>query len=416
MASIFRHPATVVLSVLLGLLVIVGSILVPWAVQAPDRAAQEAAVATLSVDAVALGKEFAAATRPGSYIALALSLAVALLLGFTPIGSRIIAACGRVGRGHWLAEAVLGGVVIMLIAQLVTLPLSAWRYLILVEYGMSNQTWSAWAAAVAKSYGVNIVVAAVMLAGLYGLMRWSPRRWWLWAAGVGAGLVMAMSAIYPVVVEPLFDNFTPMPEGPLRTELLELAERDGVPVSEVLVSDASVRTNAVNAYVSGLGPTRRIVVYDNLLSAPSDEVVAVVAHELGHAKNGDVWIGTTLGAIAVASAAAGIAVAGRSRRLLRAAGVDDITSPRSAAVLLAGVALVGVLATPVQNLVSRQIEMRADQHALELTADPDTFIRMQTGLSEANLSDVDPPGWLHWWFGSHPTTAERIAMAEEFRR
>jgi len=84
--------------------------------------------------------------------------------------------------------------------------------------------------------------------------------------------------------------------------------------------------------------------------------------------------------------------------------------------LLAGVALVGMLATPVQNLVSRQIEMRADQHALELTADPDTFIRMQTGLAENNLSDVDPPGWLHWWFGSHPTTAERIAMAEEFRR
>ena len=415
MASTFRHPATVALIVLLALLTVVALFLVPWSVQAPDRTAQEAAVASLSPGMVAAGKEFAASLRPGSYIAMALNLLVALLLGLSPVGARIIEWCGRPFGGHWLAEAVIGGVTVLMAAQLITLPFSAWRYTLLVEYGMSNQTWGAWAVTVAKSYGVTIVTAAIMLAGLYGLMRVAPRLWWAFAAIGGALLVIVMSAVYPLVVEPLFSDFTPMADGPLRTELMEMAERDGVPVTEVLVSDASVRTNAVNAYVSGLGPTRRIVVYDNLLASPDDEVVSVVAHELGHAKAGDVWIGTGLGAIAVATAAVGIAVVGGAGGLLRRVGVDDITSPRSAAFLLAVVALVGLFATPVQNLVSRQMEMRADEHAVELTGDPDTFIRMQTSLAEKNLSDVDPPRLLHWWFGSHPSTAERIAMAEEAR-
>ena len=415
MASIFRHPATIGLIVLVAALVIAGLVMVPWSITAPSQAARDAAVGSLPPDMVAAGKEFAAATRPGSYIAIALNLLAALLLGLSPIGARIIEWCGRPFSGHWLAEAVLGGVAVVMAAQVITLPLSAWRYTLLVKYGLSNQTWGAWALSVAKSYGVTIVTAVVLLAGLYTLMRMAPKLWWAFAAVGGAVLVIVMSAVYPLVVEPLFSNFTPMADGPLRSQLMEMAERDGVPVTEVLVSDASVRTNTVNAYVSGLGPTRRIVVYDNLLEAPDDEVISVVAHELGHAKAGDVWIGTALGAIGVAAAACGIAVLGSWTGLLRRVGVDDITSPRSAALLIAAVALVGLLATPVQNLVSRQLEMRADRHALELTDDPDTFITMQTSLATRNLSDVDPPVLLHWWFGSHPSTAERIAMAEETR-
>ncbi|GAA4924734.1 M48 family metallopeptidase [Stackebrandtia albiflava] len=414
MASMFRHPASVALLVLLGGLVLAGVLLVPWDVHPPSAAAQADAVAGLPAETVAAGKEFAAATRPGSYIAMGLSLAVALLLGLTPLGARIIEWCGRPFGGHWLAEAVLGGVAVVLAAQLVTLPLSAWRHTILVRFGLSTQTWGAWAADLAKSYGVTVVTAAIMLAGLYGLMRLSPRLWWLWASAAAGVLVVVMSAVYPVVVEPLFNRFTPMADGPLRTELIEMAERDGLPVTDVLVADASRRTTAVNAYVSGLGPTRRIVVYDTLLEAPREQVVSVVAHELGHAKHGDVWVGTSIGALAVAAAACGIAVLAGAGGLLRRAGVDDITSPRSAGLILAAVAVVGLLAGPVQNVISRQIEMRADQHALELTGDPQTFIEMQTGLATTNLSDVDPPTVLHWLFGSHPTTAQRIAMAKEY--
>ena len=413
--TVFRNPAFVTLLVVFGLLAVVAAILVPWGPPAtPSRAAQLAAVAKLPPEVVAAGKAFAAATRPGSYLSMGIGLVVALVLGLTPIGATIVAACGRLFGGHWLAEAVLGGLAIMIISQAVTLPLSAWRHTILVRYGMSTQGWGGWIADVARSYAVTIVVGALILAAFYGLTRLSPQQWWAWAAGGAAVLVMLGSAVYPILIEPVFNSFSSLDDGPLKTELLEMAERDGVPVGDVLVADASRRTNAVNAYVSGLGPTRRIVVYDTLLTKPDDEVVSVVAHELGHAKNGDVWIGTALGALGAAAGVCLLALLGTATGFLRRLGIDTITSPRGVALLLAVFAVVGLVATPIQNIVSRSIELRADEHALELTGDPGTFIRMQTTLAETNLSDVDPPVWLHWYFGSHPTTAQRIALAEGF--
>jgi STE24 endopeptidase len=414
MASMLRHPAAIVLLVLLGVLIAATAILVPWGdPPLPSANAQARAVASLPGDAVARGKEFAAATRPGSYISLLIGLVVALLLGLTPLGARLIAACGRPFSHHWLAEAVLGGLAVVLVSSLVTLPLSAWHHHILVRYGLSTQGWGAWLIDVAKSYAVTIVLSAIALAAFYTLTHFVPRWWWAWAAAGAACLVVLMSAVYPVLIEPVFNTFTPMSDSPLRTELMELAETDQVPVTDVLIADASRRTTAVNAYVSGLGPTRRIVVYDTLLKAPDDQVVSVVAHELGHAKHGDVWIGTGLAAIGTAVSVCLLALIGLWTGLLRRAGIDDIASPRGLALLLAIVAIAGLLSTPFQNAVSRRLEMRADQHALELTADCDTFAQMQTGLATTNLSDVNPPTFIQWFFGSHPSTAQRIAMARE---
>ena len=417
MASLLRQPATVVLLVVLAALLVAAGVMVPWNDPAPiPAAARTQALASLPDTLVTRGKEFAAAVRPGSYLALLLNLAVALVLGLTPWGARVIAWCGRALGGHWLAEAVLGGLTVLLVAQLVTLPLSAWHHTVVVRYGLSNQTWAMWAGDVARSYAVTLVLSGVALTAFYTVLHLAPKWWWAWVAAGSGILVVLMSAVYPVLVEPLFNNFHPMPDSPLRTEIIAMADADGVPVTEVLVSDASRRTNAVNAYVSGLGPTRRIVVYDTLLAAPDEQVLSVVAHELGHAKRGDVWIGTSLAALGTAAAVCALALLAQWTGLLRRAGVEDLRSPRSAALVLAFVALVGVLSTPIQNLVSRHIEARADQHALELTRDPVTFARMQAALAAGNLSDVDPPGFVHWFFGSHPSTVERIAMAEEFRR
>ena len=417
MSSVFRHPATIALLVLLALLLLATVFLVPWGDPSmPSAAAQSAVVHDLPSGMVAKGREFAAAIRPGSYIALGLGLVVALLLGLTPWGARLVAVCGRPFGGHWLAEAVLGGLAVVLVAQLITLPIAAWQQTILVRFGLSTQGWGSWWVDQAKGYGLTIVMSGIALAAFYTLAHFAPKWWWAWTA-VGAGLIVVlMSALYPMVIEPVFNNFTPMPHGQLRTELMDMAERDGVPVSNVLVSDASIRTNSVNAYVSGLGPTRRIVVYDTLLKAPDKEVVSVVAHELGHAKHGDVWTGTALGAIGTAAAVCALALVGMWTGLLRRAGVDTIASPRAVALILAFLAVVGLLSTPLQNLVSRQIEARADLHALELTDDPKTFATMQRNLAASNLSDVDPPGFIQWVFGSHPTTAQRIALAREFGR
>jgi STE24 endopeptidase len=208
-----------------------------------------------------------------------------------------------------------------------------------------------------------------------------------------------------------------MPPGPLRTELMALAERDGVPVRDVLVADASRRTRAVNAYVSGLGPTRRVVVYDTLLrEAPPEEVTAVVAHELGHAKDRDVLTGTLTGALGAAAAVVAVYLLGSWSGLLRAAGVDSISEPRAIALLLAVGTVAGLLSAPGQAFLSRRTEARADAHALALTSDPAAFEAMQRRLSTVNLADPDPPRWEYLYFATHPTTVQRMAAARAYAR
>jgi STE24 endopeptidase len=412
-----RGWALLVLLVLSVALVVTAAATVPWSSPAtPSRAAQLAVVADLPADQVVLGKRFHAALRPGSYASLLIGLLVTLVLGLTPFGARLVTLAGRPFGGHWLAEALLGGLAVVLAAQVAVLPFAAWRHVILRRYGLATQHWGGWALDVAKSFLVASVLALVVLAGFYTLTRLAPRWWWAFAALGAAALVAVLSLAFPVLVEPVFNRFTPMPPSELRTDLMTLAARDGVPVREVLVADASRRTRAVNAYVSGYGPTRRIVVYDTLLeAAPDDEVVQVVAHELGHAKAGDVVVGTVLGALAAAIGVCALYLLGSWPGLLRRAGLSgdptDLGDPRGVALLIAVVTVAGLLATPVQSLVSRRIEARADVHALHLTDDPVGYEAMQRRLARRNLSDVDPPALEQWIFGSHPTTAERIAAA-----
>jgi STE24 endopeptidase len=203
----------------------------------------------------------------------------------------------------------------------------------------------------------------------------------------------------------------------LRDNLVAMAARDGVPVKDVLVADASRRTTALNAYVSGLGPTRRIVVYDTLLNrAPPGEVQAVVAHELGHAKDRDVFTGTVIGALGAAAAVCVVYLLGSWTGLLRRAGVDSITDPRAVALLVAIAAVAGLAAAPLQSFVSRRIEARADAHALALTNDPATVETMEHRLATTNLADVDPPRLEYLMFASHPSVVERIAAARAYAR
>jgi len=342
---------------------------------------------------------------------------VALLLGLTPAGARLVDAVARPFGGHWLAAAVLGGLAVLLAGQLVTLPLAAWRHTVLVRHGLATQGWDGWAVDLLKGYAVTVLLGAVTLAGFFTVTRLFPRWWWAVGAAGAAGLVGLLSFGFPVLVEPIFHRFTPMEPGPLRNELIAMAQRDRVPVRDVLVADASRRTRAVNAYVSGIGPTRRIVVYDTLLAEASPaEVTSVVAHELGHARHRDVAAGTLLGALAAAAAVVAVYLLGSWDGLLRAAGVGSIGQPQAVALLLAVVLLAGLVSGPAQALVSRQIEARADGHALALTGDPATFAAMQARLAAVNRSDPDPPRWEYLLAASHPSTVERIAAARAWQR
>jgi STE24 endopeptidase len=388
-------------------------------VRAPRRrppapvADQRAALAALPADEVARGRAFHRALRPPGYAGRALSLVVVLLLGLTPAGARIVAAVG----GHWAVRAVVGGLVVVFLAGLLTLPLAAWRQVIMRRFGLSTQGWGGWLVDLLKGYAVGAVLGGVALLGFYATARYAGEAWWIWAALGAAALTVLLSFVFPVLIEPVFNRFTPLGAGPLRDALLELAARDRVPVRDVLVADASRRTRAVNAYVSGLGPTRRIVVFDTLLDrADPAEVESVVAHELGHARDGDVVTGTVLGALGSAGAVIAVYLAGHWTALLHRAGVDSVAEPRSVGLLLALATLAGLVAGPAQNALSRRIEARADAHALTLTDDPVTFEAMEARLAATNLADPDPPRLEHLLFASHPATVERMAAARAFAR
>lgn len=369
---------------------------------------------------VARDHAFHAAAHPPSWLALAVGLLVAAWLAATPAGARLVATVGRwVGGGpgrRWVRQVAAGAFAVDLVLRVVTVPFDAWTETVLRRYGLSTQGWGGWAADQAKSFGVTLAVTVPVLLLFYAVARRLPRWWWAPLAGVGAALVMAGSFAYPVVVEPLFSGFHPLPAGPLRTSLLDLAHRDGVAVSQVLVSDASARTTELNAYVSGFGASKRIVLYDTLLRQPPAQIRLVVAHELGHAKFQDVLHGTVEGALGFAAGVCLLFLVTGSRRVLRRAGVAEVTDPRAVALLLGLVAWLGFLATPVQNLVSRHIEARADVHSLNLTHDPRTFVRVQHALAVHDLSTLDPSPPLYIWFFDHPTGPQRIALALDWAR
>lgn len=353
-----------------------------------------------------------AAVRLPAYVSLLLSLVGAALLGLTPLGARLVERVASPLGGGWLWQVVLGTVALTAVGRLLVLPWDAWAETVRRRYGLSTRSWGGWSADVGKAYAVGLVLTVLVLLLVVGLARWSPRWWWAPGAVAGAALVVAVSFVYPVVVEPVFNRFTPMGAGELRTSLIDLAERDGVAVSDVLVADASRRTSALNAYVSGLGSTRRIVVYDTLLeSASPQEIRLIVAHELAHVKNRDIAWGTALGALGVALLVCVLAGLGRWEWLLARASVSSLGDGRAVAVVLAVLAVIGLASGPVQALVSRRVETRADVHALELTRDPAAMIAMQKRLSVRNLSDLDPSPLVFAMFATHPTGPQRIALA-----
>ncbi|MCW2622440.1 MAG: yhfN [Frankiales bacterium] len=355
---------------------------------------------------------FHAAVRPPAYASLALGLVVAVLLGLSPWGGRLVA---RV-PGPWTVQVLVGAVLLVVIGRLVTLPLDLLAEHAQRRYGLSRQSDLAWLRVVATSTAVTAVLTALAAVLLVGLARWQPRVWWIFGAAAVAGLVVVGSFLYPVLVQPLFAKTTRLPPGELRTQLLALAQAEGVPVDDVLVADASRRTTALNAYVSGFGSTRRIVVYDTLLQqSPPREVEVVVAHELGHAEEGDVVTGTVLGAFGGAAAVCLVAALLTWSPLLRRAGADGPGDPRVVPLVLAVLAVGTLLAAPGVNLVSRRIEARADLHALEATRDPEAFVAGFRRLGLANLSDLHPPPLVTAFFATHPSIPDRIAYARAWQ-
>lgn len=363
---------------------------------------------------IARERAFHSALRPPAYGSLLLAVAVALGLGLSRRGSRLVVALARPFGGGWGWQVLLGTLGLALAGRLVTLPLDVRSEQVLRDYGLSTQDWRSWAVATLTSLVVTVVATSAALLAVLALARRAPRTWWAWGAGAVAALVLAGSFVYPVVVQPLFDAVRPLPAGPLRDDLLALARQDHVQVGDVLVADASHRTTALNAYVSGFGATRRIVVYDTLVrDSPPAQVRIIVAHELGHAKRDDVLRGSLLGAIGAAAAVCLLALLLQWDALLARVGAGGPGDARVVPLVLAVLAAGTLLVTPAVDLLSRQVEARADLHALQLTGDVSTFIDSQRRLAVSNLNDLQP-GLVATALATHPSGPQRIAAARAF--
>jgi STE24 endopeptidase len=314
-------------------------------------------------------------------------------------------------RPPQVRNGALAGAGISVALVVAGLPLAAWRHERAVDVGLSTQSLGPWLGDVAKSAGIGAFFAALGGALVIWLIRRFPERWWVPSAGVVVGFAVLTLYLSPVVIDPLFNKFEPLPKGELRSDVLSLADRAGVDVGEVYRVDASRRTTSVNAYVGGLGHTKRVVLYDNLIEDFSPaQVRSVVAHELGHVENRDIPRGILWIAIV---APAGTFLIQRLAERLAGEGVLGVgTKPDGRAVpaVALAFALVSFGLTSAGNAMSRPVEARADAFALELTEDPRAFIGLERRLTIRNLGDPDPPRLLHLLFGTHPTTRERLGF------
>jgi STE24 endopeptidase len=319
------------------------------------------------------------------YIALVvdLVLSVGVLAGLTQLSLPLVAAPP----------------VIALLVSAAGLPVAWWRYRHDVAWGFSTESPGAWALDRTKELLLNAGLLLIALAPLFVLARHYPHGW-VWPAAIGAVfLVFLLGFLAPVVLEPVFNSFRPLDDQALSRRLHGLAERAGAPVRDILVADASRRTTKTNAYVSGIGRTRRVVLWDTLLETPQDQIAVVLAHELGHRVRRHV---AALTAVTMAGAAGFVLV-------LHALRPHPV--PRDTAfILLLGLA--GQLAVlPAASALLRRFERSADRFSLELTGDRAAYTALHHDLATTNLSDLRPPRWLYYWMFSHPTPSERLADA-----
>jgi STE24 endopeptidase len=311
------------------------------------------------------------------------------------------------------ARPVLGGAAaaagLSLVVAVVTVPFGIASHERSVDVGLSTQSLGAWATDWAKATAIGATLAGLVGTLALALIRRFGRRWWIPGSVAAVAGAAFFTWIAPVVLAPLFNKFEVLPAGQARSDVLELARKADVDVGQVYRVDASRRTTAINAYVNGIGSSKRVVLYDTLIDDLNrGERDAVVAHELGHVHGRDIQRGLLF--VAIVTPLALIFVSGAARAIAAARGAEPgqpAYLPALALALAATSFVIGIAG----NQLSREVEARADTFSLQLTDDPKGMIGLQQQLADRNLSDPDPPEAFTFLFGTHPPAIDRIGAA-----
>ncbi len=282
-------------------------------------------------------------------------------------------------------------------------------------YGLSSEHFGGWLGDVLKGVGVGIATTVPVLWLLFRLIGRSPRRWafWFWAALIPLIAFGIFAA--PLIVDPLFNKFTPLPPSPLRVQIETLAAKAGIPNAPIYVVDKSRQTHETNAYVTGIGSSARIVLWDTILPPrmPQDQILAIVGHEMGHYVLKHLYWGFLLTILSLLLA---LPLAQRfAEWLVRRFGqrwqIDGLTDYAATPALLLTVSLFSFLLAPITNGVSREVEHQADAYGLQVTGNGPAMARAFVTISEQNLSDPNPPPFIKFWLFTHPPLQERIDFA-----
>jgi STE24 endopeptidase len=346
------------------------------------------------------------------------SLLLPALLLFTGASSRLRTLAQRIGR-RWILTVVAYAVLFTLITALLSLPLTYYGgFLRQHQYGLSNQSLADWFGDWLKSLPISAVGLALVLWVPYLLLRRSPARWWLYAGIASVPITTLLLVIAPVWVDPLFNNYGPLKDRALESRILALARRAGIEGSRVYEVDKSADTKTVNAYVTGVAGTKRIVLWDTLLDKlEPEQVLFVTAHEMGHfvlRHTLVVILGSAI-LITVSLYAVHRLAQGLISHYAPTWNFTSLSDVASLPLLLLLGGIVSLALTPLVLAVSRHQEHEADRFALEITRDnraaATTFVRLQ----QENLSVPRPSRWYELWRGSHPSLQSRVDFANHYR-
>lgn len=347
--------------------------------------------------------------------ALLVRLLVPCFAAFTATGRRLTdTIVQRVGEDRPARAAAAVVLAVVVVTDLIVLPLSFWAgYVHEGAFGFRTQGLGGWGYDWLVDQLPAWSVVALLALGGYGLARRLPRGWPP-VAGLGAAALGALVAfVAPLVLQPLIFDTETVAQGPLRTQVERVLAQSGEDVERIVIADASRRTTKRNAYISGLGASRQVVLYDTLVeNHPVEEVGVVLAHELGHAQNADLLRGVLTGAAGVVALA--YLLAAIIHRRTESGRQPRFTEPRAAAVALAVIVLANFSSVPVQNALSRRAEAAADLAALRITGAPATYLGLTEELARTNLSDPLPPRWaVHLW-STHPPPSARLEMGRRW--
>ena len=343
-------------------------------------------------------------------------LAVAWLLLSQRISARIRDVAERRTR-HKNLQTLIYVLIYIPLTALLTLPLTFYEgFYREHQYGLSNLSFLSWLGEAGIGLGVSMVLMGVALTGLYAILRRVPTTWWAWGTIAGASFMMLVFMIVPVFIAPLFNTYKPLPDGPMRNDILSMARANGIPADNVYYFDASKQTKRVSANVSGLFGTTRISLNDNLLNRTSPpEIRAVMAHEMGHyvlnhgIKHTVSFSLVLLGGLLFIKYSWGWATARFGGRF----GVRDIADPAGLPLLVALLSVYMFLATPVVNNIIRSAETEADIFGLNAAREPDGFAEAIFKLAE--YRKLEPGAAEEFIFFNHPSGFNRIFAAMRWK-